>query len=674
MITMDRYSEPYNATGGLAAIGVLNQLGRPDTEPLEVLIREAVQNCWDAKRPDSPGIRVAIGRSNLDQDGVSFLRDHVLVDPPPGLSLDERMCEGMQTLYFADFGTYGLAGPTRADRPGEPRDFVDFVRNIGQPPDKDFGGGSFGYGKAAFYIASAARTVVIDSLCRTEGGQLERRLLGCALGPTFEVAGVPFTGRHWWGRMKNGVPEPVTGRDAEEIAEALHLPSRNGADDLGTTVLIVAPSTSIETDDGTDATMDFIAEAVAWNFWPRMIDTPGSAQRTMKFSISDDGKNIRVPNPRTHPQLRGFVEAMDRIREEPAPAVADEFVIDSEIRSLRPARKIGRLVIQKGPVAPADLPDRPVPLGARRTKASVHHIALMRAPELVVTYLEGATPTAGRMGYAGVFKSALDMDDAFKAAEPPTHDAWVARSVADRQARSFVNIGLERIQAQCRLAAGYDTTVRHFSDADAIPLGEFADALAALMPGQEGPGARRPTTQPSPTNRRRRAPGHRHVDVVTEDVWVDGTSTEPSAQTGSAANGSERGNDATAGDGLQASAKSPPQKRMPLPQTKTAGAPVPAISADGTAVIAYPFVLRTKGNRVRLDAAVEVMTNDGAQVEAEPPVGYEPPAVHGWVAPSGLRYSSPAIIVGPDDADGHWTVEIGLGEEMMRVDLRVEST
>ncbi|WP_155951770.1 hypothetical protein [Rhodococcus aetherivorans] len=672
MITMERYSEPYNATGGLAAIGVLNQLGRPDTEPLEVLVREAIQNCWDAKRPDSPGIRVTIGRSTLNRAGVSFLRDHVLVDPPPGLGLRDEMREGMHTLYFADFGTHGLAGPTRADRPGEPRDFVDFVRNIGQPPDKDFGGGSFGYGKAAFYIASAARTVVIDSLCRTEGGKLERRLLGCALGQTFDVDGVPFTGRHWWGRMENGVPEPVTGSDAEEVAKTLGLPPRNGADDLGTTVLIVAPAITIETGEGTDATMDFIAEAVTWNFWPRMIDTPGGAQRTMKFSISDNGKTVRIPNPRTHPQLRGFVEAMDRVRQEPDASVADEFVIDSVIRSLRPARKLGRLVIQKGPVAPADLPDRPVPLGARRTRVSVHHIALMRAPELVVTYLEGATPTAGRMGYAGVFKSALDMDGAFKAAEPPTHDDWVARSVVDRQSRSFVNIGLDRIQAQCRLAAGYNATVRHLSDADAIPLGEFADALATLMPGQEGPGARRPATQRSSTRRRRRAPGHKEVDAVAEDMWVDGNPTDAGTQSGIAVTGNERGNDATGGDSQRASESPPPQKPMPLPQTKAGGTPTPAISADGTAVIAYPFELRTKGNCVRLQATVEIMTNDGGQVEAEPPVGYEPPAVHAWVAPSGLRYSSPAILVGPDDADGHWTVEIGLREEMMRVDLAVE--
>jgi hypothetical protein len=437
-------------------------------------------------------------------------------------------------------------------------------------------------------------------------------------------------------------------------------------------VLIIAPSITIEAGDGSDATLDFIAEAIAWNFWPRMIDTAGGAQSTMTFSISDNGKKVRIPTPRTHPQLRGFVEAMDRLRQEPDSSLTDEFMIDSEVRSLRPARKLGRLVIKKDPVAPADLPDRPVPLGARRTRASVHHIALMRAPELVVTYLEGPIPLAARMGYAGVFKSALDMDEAFKAAEPPTHDDWVARSVVDRHARSFVNIGLERIQAQCRLAAGYNASVRHLSDADAIPLGEFADALAALMPGQEGPGARRPTTQRPTAKRRRRAPGHKDVDAVTEGVWVDATFTDAAAQIGSGMHGSGYGNDPTRGDEQQQSTTPPPPKPMPLPQTKTGGIPNPAISADGTAVIAYPFELRTKGNRVRLEATVEVMTNDGGQVETEPPVGYVPPAVHSWIAPSGLQYSSEAIIVGPDDADGHWTVEVALREEMMRVDLKVE--
>lgn len=108
----------------------------------------------------------------------------------------------------------------------------------------------------------------------------------------------------------------------------------------------MAPSVHIETDDGVDATMDFIAEAIAWNFWPRMIDTLGGARRTMEFVLRDNGKPIRIPNPRSHQRLRGFVEAMDRHRQEPTDDV-DDLTIDTEIRSLRPVRRLGRLTIQK---------------------------------------------------------------------------------------------------------------------------------------------------------------------------------------------------------------------------------------------------------------------------------------------------------------------------------------
>jgi hypothetical protein len=670
VIQLERYSEPYNATGGLAAIGVLNQLGRPDTEPLEVLVREAVQNCWDAKRPDAAGIRIDIGRATLDSRRATELRERILVDPPPGLGLAEQIREGMHTLYVADFGTQGLGGPTRADRPGEPRDFVDFVRNIGQPPDKDFGGGSFGYGKAAFYIASSARTVVIDTLCAFEPGRFERRLLGCALGGIFDIDGIPYTGRHWWGRTVAGTPEPLTGDDAAAVANELGLPARSGVDGMGTTVLVIAPDVTVETADKSDATMDFIAEAIAWNFWPRMIDTPGGVRHTMEFTVTDNGKSIRVPNPRTHPRLRGFVEAMDRLRQEPSDD-DDDLMIDAEIRSLRPVRRLGRLTIQKGPSSPEDLPDRPVPRGARITAAAVHHVALMRTPELVVTYHPGAVPVVGRLGYTGVFKCTLDVDEMFKAAEPPTHDDWVFRAVRDRQWRSFVKIALDRVQYHCRRAAGYDANLRPLSQGDGIPLGEFADSLAALMPGQEGLGARRAVTRRDAKPRgRRRAPGRKEIDVLTEDAWVNGTTTEAGA-TGTKSDAPD-GHKTTAG-GRDVDRPSLPQP-LPPPQTRSAGDPTPAISSDGTPVVTYPFELRTKGNRVRLAATIEIMTNDGALVEAEPPVGYVPPKVHCWLDPFGARHTRAEVTVGPDNVDGTWAVEIELREEMMRIDLTVATT
>ncbi len=657
---MERYSEPYSATGGLAAEGVINQLGRPDIEPLEVLVREAVQNCWDAKRRNVGSIQVEIGRRRLDQRARTVLRDQMLGSPPLGLPLRESLESEVEILYFADIGTDGLGGPTRADQPGTKRDFVDFVRNIGQPPDKDFGGGSFGYGKAAFYIASAARTILIDTLCRDGNGELERRFIACALGDNFDHHGRPHTGRHWWGRLVDGVPEPLTGEDAEAAARTLSLPERRGEAGLGTTIVIVAPNVAPDAEDGNDPTMAFIADTLVWNFWPRMIDTPGATKRTMNFRLVDDGVAVRIPNPRTHQRLRGFVEAMDRHREEPGED--SDLLIDRSVDSLRPMRRLGRLVVHKGPVAPADLPDRAVPQGARITADSVHHVALMRNAELIVKYLPGAAPVTGRIGYSGVFKCALDVDEAFRSAEPPTHDDWVYRSVPKGQMRSAVKIALERVSGYCREAAGYDSALRAASDGAGIPLGEFADALAVLMPGAPGPGARQRAASAQRVVRRRKAPGRTLLHEHTEGVWVEGQGG------GGAAPGS--GGEVTTHDGTAEAGTRVPPGRIRPPQARSAGDPRPAIANDGTPVLRYPFELRGHGNRVRLSAVVEVMANDGGQVESEAPVGSELPRPRRWVSPIGDEMLMAEVEVGPDGVDGAWTVEVPITDDvMMRVDI-----
>lgn len=644
---------------------MLNQLGRPDIEALEVLVREAVQNCWDAKRPDVGMIRVEIGRRNLGRATVDELRRSLLVDPPPGLPLGEVLTPGMELLYFADFGTDGLGGPTRADEAGDKRDFVDFVRNIGQPPDKDLGGGSFGYGKAAFYIASRAKTILVDTLCVGTDGRLERRFIGCGLGQNFDEGGRPYTGRHWWGRFSEGVPEPIVGAEAAAAARMVGLPERIGPTDMGTTVVIVAPSVAPESSDGVDHIMDFLADALAWNFWPRMITTPGGTRRTMEFRLKDNGAVVRIPDPRTHPRLRGFVEAMDRLREEPSGD--DAFVMDRSIECLRPVRTLGRLVLQKGPVAPNPPVGRAMPQGARVTTDGLHHVALMRNAELVVKYLVGPVPTMGRMGYSGVFRCLVDVDDSFRRAEPPTHDDWIYRSVPrDGHQRTFVKVALERIVQYCREAAGYDGALGAVTDGGGIPLGEFADSLASLMPAIEGTGARRAAAREGTGRKstRRNAPGRSSASAV-DGAWLTtaGEVDEPyvGRDTGS-------GEDA----GMSAVGSGPPMRRR-RPETRSAGEPVPALTSDGMAVVRYPFDLRGHGNRVRLAARVEVMTNDGSQVEPEAPVGYVPPTVRGWVDPQGRTHLTASLICGPDEVDGRWFVEVPLRDEaMMRVDIATE--
>ena len=654
MSTMQIFSEPYRATGGLAAEGVINQLGRPDIEPLEVLVREAVQNCWDAKSASTPSITVEIGRTTLSEAQLAFCRSEILVDPPPGLPLRDELHHGLQLLYFADFGTDGLGGPTRADEIGRNRDFVDFVRNIGQPPDKDLGGGSFGYGKAAFYIASRARTILIDTLCRNASGQAERRLIGCALGDNFDARGKPYTGRHWWGRIEGDVPEPLIGPEAAHAARELGLPDRLDGT-FGSTIAVIAPRFNIEAADGSDESMTFVAESLAWNFWPRMIDTRGGAHRTMTFRVIDEGRTLRVPDPRTHQRLRGFVEAMDRLREEPGEE--SEFLLDRPIRALRPARYLGRAVVARGPVSVIPLPDRAVPLGARLTADALHHIALMRNAELVVRYLPGPVPAVARLGYSGLFKCAVDVDDAFRAAEPPTHDDWVYRAIPDDRLKSFVKIALERIKAVCRDAAGYGTAALGLETGANVPLGEFADQLALLMPGSDGPGARRAAHTSSGTPKRRRAPRNPSEVPVSGAQWTDG---------------SVPGSGGFEDDRTPLAVKSPSERGAATrpPQTRVNGEPQLTLATDGTPVIRYPFLLRTAGNRVRLSADVEVLSSDGGQVEREAPIGAPTHPIRGWISPSGAEVLAAETEV-PEEADGPWAVDVALLDDVMvRVDVR----
>jgi hypothetical protein len=663
---MSRYSERYFATGGIAATGVLNQLGRPDIEPLEVLVREAIQNCWDARREDEQGIHVEIARRHVDDQEHMALAERLLTEPPPALPLSEVLKPGMEVLHIADFGTGGLGGPTRADRvtPGGPRDFVDFVRNIGQPPDKALGGGSYGFGKAALYLASRARTVLIDTLCEDSHGSRERRFIACALGEQYHEGDQPYTGRHWWGRILDDVPEPLIGDDAAAAAAALGLPRRTGPKDLGTTVVIVAPQVGISDADGKDATMQFVGEALAWNFWPRMVATPGGVHRTMRFDLSDEGQPVRVPNPRTHPRLRGFVEAMDRLRDDPeGEDAADPFVIDRTIECLRPIRRLGRLVIQTGPTAPTPDIARAVPQGARSTAAGLHHVALMRNAELVVRYLSGAEPITGRFGYSGAFRCAIDVDSTFAHAEPPTHDDWVP-TFLDGHDRTFVKVAIDRIARICRDAAGYDAGSIAADGAGDVPLGEFADQLASLMAASDGFGARRADRGPTSTSRRRHVPGSRSTSPEIGD-WVDGQpGHDPGQATGKGSSPRE-----PQGEDL-----ADRERPLPLPIVRSTGDPRLDITEDGTAVVVYPFELRARGNRVALSATVEVMTNDGAQVESEAPVGQSQPIVLRWTDPKGIDHDGPRVETAPDEADGPWEALVPLGDDaMMRVNVVAEA-
>lgn len=611
-MSLERLSEPFRATGSLAAPGMVNQLGRPDMEAIEVLVREAIQNCWDAHRKGVESVAVEIGARTLDAAAVALLRDRVLPDTPPGLPLAAELTDGLQLLHFADFGTVGLGGPTRADVEGKPRDFVDFVRNIGQPPDTDLGGGSYGYGKAAFYISSKASTIIVDTYSEQDQ---ERRLIAYGLGDQFREDGKLYTGRHWWGVLDGDVPEPFRGDAAAALSAEIGLPER-GPEDYGTTVAIIAPDlhlAALDDELDLDSAMVFIAECLLWNFWPKMTAAAGK-QPAMSFRLTVEGEERELEDPRRHPRIAPFVEAMDLLRDPATAAPGDPFSIRRELECHNPKQPVGTLALCQRATSAVPIGELATN-GAAATSEGVHHVALMRTAELVVNYWEGPVVPVPQRGYAGVFRCNPDLDKIFRASEPPTHDAWNSQSLAEARERKFVNACFHRMR---EITRGLVATGSAGPGLGAkVPVGRFADRLASLLGGLGGPGSRQ-VPQPG------------------------------SGSSGGAVGGD--GNGGTGGGGAGG------------PRIVQVDEPALRLGAGGEAVIVAPFVLDTDGVATRLRAGVEVLTTDGK--EKEPPIGAREPAVLRWTTPDGATVTGLGAEAGAG-ADGRWEVWVEHHPDLM---------
>ncbi len=653
MRALERFSEKYAPTGGMASEGVRNLLGRPSIEPLELLVRESIQNSWDAKLEDSDQVRIGIALGTLDGAQLETLRSGVLGDPPPRLPLGEVLREpGLRLLTVADRGTLGLAGGIRSDstRDGEPSDFVDFVRNVGQPPDRHFGAGSFGYGKGAFYLLSRASTIVVHTRCETAAG-LESRFIACALGEHYsDEDGVRRTGRHWWGALDDDVVDPVVGPEADVLAAAIGFPDF-GDRETGTTVGIVAPRLEltqdlVEHDDpdelvgGDGRSMDFIGTAIAWNFWPKMIPLAGR-EPGMTFTVEHDGSAVEVPDPDTHPRLQLFTSALRVMRGEEA-AEAGLGGERKEAWCLRPRRLVGRIGIRMGTVS-TTVPSETVIPSVESMRERLHHTALMRKANLVVRYEVGPPLASDQVGYAGVFECDEEVDQAFRGAEPPTHDQWESKYL-QRPERTFVNVALKRIREAMEHFATPD--VAGSAEAGDLAVGQFSSELASLIPTLAGPGA---------SITKGKAPTARDGGRGASGGGADGSGGSGSGADGSGGSGASGGG----GGGS--------------PAIEVIEAARPVMGDDGP-LLEMKFRVEHRGSSTtRLSVRPEVMALDGGAVERDPPEGAAVPRLVGWVAPDGRTHREDTVELSGDDA-GVWTVRVThITDAVVQVGLRAEA-
>ncbi|MFF7889295.1 hypothetical protein ACH40F_51745 [Streptomyces sp. NPDC020794] len=486
MSTPQWWPQPAAPEGASNAEGIRNQLGRPDLDPLQVLVREAAQNSWDVRRDTTTevGFDVALSRpgpSGLQPwretllpafgDDVSCGLDGVLRDPDTVL------------LTISDRGTGGLGGPLRGDRVHHgSADFVGLVRDIGRTSRRMHSGGTYGFGKGVLFTTSAAGTIVVRTRCWWQG-RIQTRLIAVALGAGFDRAEQRYTGRHWWGRIAaDNIPDPLLDDEADAVADVLGLPVR-APDELGTDIVIVGArlgSRAVAGDQGEEGecprTMEeaarFIGSAMLWELWPVMIDTPLRTTR-MRCRVSVDGRELVLPEADRLPRLQPFVRA-HRSAHNNGP----------NVRSRNPAVDLGRFAVEAfmTPVR-GHWTDVAAP-----TDGPMHHCALMRQAGLVVQYRPGPQLPDADVSYGAVFRTDVGVDDAFASAEPPTHDAWVAKNLQDANARKLVRSALRTIDHRVRAYALAEPE-RAAATGTQPPLGALASRFSSLLPTGTGQGA-----------------------------------------------------------------------------------------------------------------------------------------------------------------------------------------
>ena len=484
-------SERYSSTGNIGE-NFQRLLGAPSLDPLQTVIREAVQNIADASAPGS-GPEVQIRLRKLTHEQRTTLSSQVVSELPSQprsrqLLKDMLSRKNLTVLEVCDFNTVGLGGPTRADRipVGENcRDFIDFLRNIGSARDTEQGGGTYGFGKVALYSASRCSTILVDTLPRGLGPK-GRRLLGCHVGQSFEEPDngmlCRFTGRHWWGVRdpEDEVVDPITGSAAKYLALNLGFPERD-EDQSGTSIMILDFDAS---DEGLDLVGRRIVEGLLWNFWPRMMrDCP--PERRFKCRVEVDGSSLPIPLPEEFPPLDLYSKAIRAIRSGSGNDVR-------KIRSQRPAQVLGTLAIEQG----FRTQRRPLVEDGSLFKPVAHHIALMRPIELVVKYLEGTPLPDDRLEWAGVFvASSLDeVERAFADSEPPAHDDWIPKNFPRGRAKSFVTIALRELKSIAS-ETGTNPSSQPSISVAGTPLARVAGRLGAALDtvGGDGAGRRRGT-------------------------------------------------------------------------------------------------------------------------------------------------------------------------------------
>lgn len=439
--------------GYISAGGVIRTINVSNLSIAEVFLREAVQNSFDAKKEDSKNINFGMRAYNFTDEQLSNFKN--LFDEGTSLKptfykkyLASKIKKNMLNIEVTDTNTIGLTGfPGVTNKNDNTQHFYKFVYVTGNDKGNDSNaGGSYGFGKAAFYSFSKLRTICIYSRIKSNAIKNGKDVYQSRfiIATIDERITDTLCDRCWWGKEAkyNDNPAsyaaPLLDNEADEIANSIGL-RKFDETETGTKLLILDAGIeenklSFENENevkGIDHIFinDIPRYIVHW-YWPKII------KEEIIFSLEYKGKKIEIDNPYDIYPYSEFAIAFEEGRKKYIDKRIQEANGYKRVCMKRPAAELGYVSVKKSQVTVGrkceyrDL--------FKEFETPIPSVAFMRGIGHIVFYKHYnnyVDPSLMKETCFGIFKvnkssctengTPGEIDRYFRDIEDQTHERWV---------------------------------------------------------------------------------------------------------------------------------------------------------------------------------------------------------------------------------------------------------
>lgn len=439
--------------GYVNAGGVIRTINASNLSIVEVFLREAVQNSFDAKKEGFSNINFGMRAYNFSDD--QFVNFKNLFDEGTALKptfyrkhLASKIKKSMLNIEVTDTNTVGLTGYAGVtDKKDKKQHFSKFVYETGNDKGDDSNaGGSYGYGKAAFYSFSKLRTICIysriklDNIVSNGKHKYQSRFI---VVTTDERITDSLIDRCWWGRQETYLDNPATyaapllDDEADNVAISIGMKKFDEME-TGTKLLILdagveSPEIGDDEEEKTKSIdqifVDDLPRYIVHWYWPKIVT------EEIDFSLEYKGKRIPIDDPHEIYPYSEFISAFKDGRKRYSDKRIQEATGYKRVLFNKPVADLGYVSVKKSQVTVGrkceyrDLFkdfENPIP-----------SVAFMRGIGHIVFYkhYNFIDPSAIKDTCFGIFKvngtsctangTSGEIDRYFRDIEDQTHERWV---------------------------------------------------------------------------------------------------------------------------------------------------------------------------------------------------------------------------------------------------------